>query len=332
MNRFAATLLIGALAAAPAAAQLGVTYTENFDDGAASTRWSAPVIDAETGVFDGAVDYAFDYGAIGIPAAPGGGSATGVLFQANLSDAGAVDEGEAIAIVPTVGGELPNAPYRLSVQAYFNVEAQNSGTTEFGLFGVHAAAFNAPGDAGLNDDVPFDFGVSNGNGLAYMASGDSGASNDFHRYEDAGNLNAGSQTGLGSYDDRDGQFTNITDPINEGPRGQWIEIAIERDGPFVSFIVDGAVIDTIDNGDDFSDGTILLGYADYFNSVGVPTFEVGPDPTPFDDSDGPFGDQFAGLAHFLILDNVVVETIVPEPTSAVIAVVALGGLVTRRRR
>ena len=57
-------------------------FTENFDDGNASTRWTAPVVDAENGLFDGTVDFAFDYGSLGIPVAPGGGSTTGLFFEA----------------------------------------------------------------------------------------------------------------------------------------------------------------------------------------------------------------------------------------------------------
>lgn len=313
--------------------QAQVVFTEDFDDGAAATRWSAPIVEAETGVFDGQVDYAFDYGAIGLPAAPGSASTTGVLFEVNTTDAGDVDEGEAVAIAPN-GFTLPDGSYRLSAQAYFNVESQNGGSTEFGLFGVHTAAFNAPADAGLNDDVPFDFGISNGNGLAYMASGDSGAFNDFHRFQDPGNLDAGTQTGLGSYDAQAAAgavFDNITDPVNDGPRGQWIEIAVERIGTTASFIVDGVVVDTIFNADDYSGGSILIGYADFFNSVAVTTFEVGPDPTPTDGSDGPFGDDIPGFAHFLVLDNVTVESVIPEPTSAVLGGIALMGFAARRR-
>lgn len=326
--------LVAALAtAAPALAQ--VTFVEDFDDGMASTRWSAPIVDAESGSFDGTVDYAFDYGAIGLPSAPGsGGSTTGILFEVNRTDSGVSGQGEAVGVIPSIAAaDLPSGPYRLSVQAYFNVESQNAGTTEYGIFGVHTAAVNAPGDEGINDDLPFDLGVSNGNGLAWHVSGDGGALNDFHRFEDPGNLNAGSQTGLGGFDALpEGTIPGLTSIIGDGPRGTWVDIAIERDGNNARFIINGYVVDTIYNADDFSDGSILIGYYDLFDSVGVTTYEVGPDPTPFDDTDGPFGDAIPGFAHFLVLDNVMIETIIPEPASAALSVVALLGLAARRRR
>ncbi|QDT70218.1 hypothetical protein MalM25_31640 [Planctomycetes bacterium MalM25] len=325
--------LLAALATgAPTLAQ--VTFSEDFDDGAASTRWSAPIVDAENGAFDGTVDYAFDYSTVGIPAAPGGATTTGVLFEVNRTDNGG-DQGESVAILPEIAaGDLPAGSFRVSYDAYFVVETTNGGSTEFGLLGVHTAAPNAPADQGLNDDVPFDLGVSNGNGLAWKVSGDGGAFNDFHRFEDAGNADAGSQTGLGGFDALvEGTIPGLTGPIGDGPQGTWVKLAIERVGVNVSVSINGYVFDTIqDLSGDYTDGTILVGYSDPFNSVGVTTYEVGPDPTPLDDSDGPFGDAIPGYAHFLVVDNVVIESIIPEPTSAVLGFLALAGLAVQRRR
>ncbi len=311
-----------------------VVFSEDFDDGAAATRWSAPVVDAENGVFDGSVDYAFDYGAVGIPAAPGSTSTTGIFFEVNTTDQGG-DQGEAVGIVPN-GFTVPDGSFRLSAQAYFNVERVNEGSTEFGLFGIHTAPFNDPSDEGLNDDLPFDFGISNGSGLSYMASGDSGAFNDFHRFQDVGNANTGTQTGLSSYDNQAAAgavFDTITDPAGSGPAGLWIEIAVERVGTTASFIVDGVVIDTLLDADVYSGGSIMVGYADFFNSVGVTTLAAGPDPTPDDPFDnGPFGDEIGGVAHFLVLDNIVVESIIPEPTSALLGLIGVVGFAAQRRR
>lgn len=314
---------------AGAAAQ--VTFSETFDDGAASTRWTAPVVDAENGAFDGQVDYAFDYSTVGIPAAPGGTSTTGVLFEVNTTDNGG-DQGESVAIFP-LAGDLPSGSYRVSYDAYFVVEATNGGSTEFGLLGVHTAAVNAPGDQGLNDDIPFDLGVSDGNGLAWKVSGDGGAFNDFHRFADVGNTDTGSQTGLGGFDALpDGTIPGLGGPIGDGPQGVWVELAIERVGARIEVSINDYVFDTIFDPTGVLDaGTIMVGYSDPFNSVGVKTFEVGPDPTPFDDTDGPFGDDIPGFAHFLVVDNVTIESIIPEPTSAVLGLLGLVGFAARRR-
>lgn len=316
-----AAMVSGAL---PAAAQL---FTENFDDGAAATRWSAPIVDAETGVFDGNLFYDWDYVSQGIPLAPGGGSGTGLFMEVNLTDQTG-DEGESVAILAN-GLSLPTGDFKLTMDVWFNVESANGGTTEFGIFGLHAAAPNDPGNAAPTDDVPFQFAVSNGNGLAWMASGDSGASNDFVRFADPNNANAGTQTNLGNYDSRP-PIPGLADQSGLGPRNSWVEIGIERTGSTYVFSMNGVALDTfVDAGGVFDGGTIMLGYNDAFNSVGFTNLLPGPDPTPFDPSDGPYGgDNIIGHAHFILIDNVV---LVPEPASALLTLIGIGGLAARRR-
>lgn len=311
--------------AATAQAQL---FSETFDDLNAVGRWSDPIVDAENGAFDGQVDYAFDYSAVGIPSAPNGGGTIGALMEVNRTDQGG-DQGETVGVIAT-GVTLPDGDYKLSMDVYFNVETANTGTTEYVHFGVHASGPNSPGDDSIQDDVPFRFGLSQGDGLTWQFDGDAGSSTDLFRYEDAGNADAGTENGLGSYDDLPvGVIPGVsTGPNASGPTNTWVTVEIERIGDDISFSMNGYVIDTISNGADFSGGTISIGYADAFNSVATTGYLVGPDPTPFDDTDGPFGDDIAGFAHFAVFDNVVLT---PEPTSGVIALIALGGLAARRR-
>lgn len=323
--------LLAALSLAMTAnAEFGVTFTEDFDDAGASARWSAPIVDSEAGVFDGQVDYAFDYSAVGIPAAPNGGGTFGALMEVNTTDQGS-DQGETVGIVP-LSAPLPDGDYRVSMDLYFNVETANGGTTEFAHLGVHASGANSPGDDTIQDDVPFRFGLSKGDGLTWQFDGDAGSSTDLLRYEDAGNADTGTEFGLGSYDDLPaGVIPGVsTGSGATGPTNSWVTVVIERIGDEISFSMNGYEIDSIANGADFADGTIQIGYNDAFNSVGATDFLVGPDPTPFDDSDGPFGDLIPGFAHFAVFDNVSI-TALPEPTSAFLAVLALGGLGLRRR-
>ncbi|MEN1678078.1 MAG: PEP-CTERM sorting domain-containing protein [Planctomycetota bacterium] len=329
--------LLAATAALLATGQLmafeTVTYTEDFDDGNAATRFTAPVVDAETGVFDGDVDYAFDYGAIGVPAAPSGGGSTGVLMQVNLSDAGPVDEGEGVAIYPLAGASLP-PDFVVSMDVFFNAEFQSSGSTEYGLFSIHTSGANDPADQSLTDDVAFPiFGLGEGDGLTWAMTGDAGtSSSDYALIRDPGNADAGTAQTFGSFDDLPaGKFPNLSTGVGAtGPDGNWNTIELTKAGNFYTFRIDGILLASFtDTANEFDGGSIAIGYADVFNSVGTPDLPVGPDPNPLDNI--PFGDEFPNLAHFIIYDNLQI-TAIPEPATGVVAAVSMIGLAFRRRR
>lgn len=285
-------------------------FVETFDDLGASSRWSAPVVDADFATFDGNVDFAFDYGAIGIPAAPGGSDSVGLLFEANLTEESTGDEGEAIGTTSLLA-TIPSGNFKLTLDAFYVVDNNAGGTTEFGIYGVYASGANDPADPSIQDDIPFDFSVSNGDGLAWDASGEGGATNDFNRYEDAGNADAGTQTSLGGYDDiPEGSIPGVStgdgsgDPFSFGPANRWVEIGIQSQGGIVSFLMNGFEIDSFDNtAGTFSGGTILLGYADYFNSVADGSLGTDPYPT---------------LAQAVIYDNVKLVEGIPEPTTGLL--------------
>ena len=172
------------------AALAGVTnaqFMEDFDDGAASTRWSAPIVDSEVATFDGSVDYAFDYAAAGIPAAPNGGGGIGLRMFANQTDESTGDEGESIVVIAN-DAVMPSGDFIYKVDAYYNVDATfESVATEYVGLGVYVADPVAPGDLGLNDDAPFRFGVGNGNGVNFQVTGDGGSATDVIQFEDANN-------------------------------------------------------------------------------------------------------------------------------------------------
>lgn len=291
------TVTLTAILSASASAQ----FLETFDDGSAASRWTAPIIEAESGTFDGTVDFAFDYSTLGVPTAPGGGDTIGLFMEANLNDDGDIDEGETIGMSP-LNDLLPDGDYVVSMDVYFNVDNNAGGTTEFGLFGVHAVGANNPTNPAVNDDIPFDLGLSNGDGLAWHLSGEGGASNDIHRFEDADNAELGTQTGLGSYDDiPDGTIPGIPTGTNTfpsfGPEEQWIDVTIERISDTITFNLNGYTLDTVDATTSPSElaydgGKILIGYGDIFNSVADPSLGL---------------DNLPDHTHFIVYDNIRVD-------------------------
>lgn len=294
-------------------------WMDDFDDGAGATRWSAPIVDAEFGAADSIVDFAFDYGAAGIPAAPNGGGSVGLKMTVNRTDETTGDEGESVVVIAN-DATMPSGDFILKVDAYYRVEAGfEDSATEYVSIGAFTGPPNAPADPGLNDDAPFRFGVSNGNGLNFQVTGDGGSATDVVQFLDPGNAGGGSQANLGSLDNIPfgvipGVTTGGGNPNNPfesfGWQNRWVTISVESVGGMVDFKMNGASLLTalsqplIDNtGGTFTGGSLLLGLNDVFNSV-------------------------AADGVYTVFDNVMLT---PEPTSAVMVAAALFGLTLRRR-
>ena len=294
MRTLPALALAAAAAPLVAPAASAQFYSETFDDGAAATRWSVPIVDSEFNTFDGSVDYAFDYSTVGIPSAPGTTTTTGIQFIANLTDETADDEGEAIGILSDY--TLPTGDFILSMDVYaFSLDPATDPTTEYITLGIGAVEPNST-LFGLTDDVPARFGLSQGNGLAYQVIADDGSGTGVIRYEDAGNADTGTETSLGATgaDDEGDQFLNA-----------WATLTITKMDGLVSYEANGIEYDTdFDTAGLFDGGSIMIGLTDVFNSVG-------------------------GTNVFTVIDNVTVSEI-PEPAS--LALLATGGLVLLRRR
>lgn len=294
-----------------ASAQL--VFSEDWDDLNGASRWSAPIISLEVPAlgFDGLVDYAFDYSALGAPSAPHsvGGSTIGLRLETNKTDSDG-DEGEAVGVVPlSVLAAIPAGDFSLKVDAYSFVNT-NDGTTEYTSVGVfnHGTA------------VPHRFGINNGDGLAWSYTGEDGSGNNSNIYRF---INPpGTQTGFLDWEDiAPGSVPGINTchpgvdcPGNTklGPQNQWVEVEIKSVAGVVSFAVNGYVIDTFDNTSAaLSGGTLLLSESDPFNSVSIP--------------------DASGYKTLTVFDNVRLS-VIPEPGSALLMAFGIIGFVMNRRR
>ncbi|TWT43415.1 PEP-CTERM sorting domain-containing protein [Botrimarina hoheduenensis] len=238
-----------------------IVFSDSFDDGQASTRWSAPLETIEFSTSDWTLDYAFDYSQIQnpfagnapIPSAPNstGGSTIGVYMTANNTEQTTGDEGEAIGIVSNFA--LPSGDFSITADLFLFWNG-GGGSTEYSIFGANHDGSN---------NVPFPFNVNAGSGIAWAADSDGDSGTDLYRFEEGIG-----QTGLGGYEAiPSGSIPNVPtgSPAPVGIYSQWVEVQIEVVDGNAAFSINGYLIDTVASA--FTGGGVLLGHADYFNSV-----------------------------------------------------------------
>ncbi len=257
-------------------------FSENWDDGQASVRWSTPIeVQENSGInFDGNANYAFDYGLLGIPSAPNSSSSTtrGLFLESNISEQTLGDEGESIGVLP-LNFTMPATNYSVRADLYLFNNLGN-GATEYATLGVHHQGSN---------NIPHRFGVNAGDGIAWQIDSDGGSLTDLFRYESSAS-SAESEISLGEWEDiLDGTIPNVPTGTASvlGIQNQWVELEIRSVAGHITFMINGHLIDSYDNSvGDFDAGTILLAHSDPFNSVNL--------------------DNGAGFSNGSIYDNVVV--------------------------
>ncbi|TWU22566.1 PEP-CTERM sorting domain-containing protein [Bythopirellula polymerisocia] len=276
-------------------------FSENFNDGNASTRWSV-VSQQESGGSappDGSVDFAFDYSSIGIANPSGGSDTIGAFIQVNKTDQPGA-EGESYSIFPN--GKSFSGKFFVEADMFVYNDG-GGGSTEFGMAGLFLD--------NSSPVSPYEFG-SVGGPYALTYSGEGGATRDLAVFEEGSGSSTG-YIGLGDYaafpaGTIPGFQTGVggaLGPAGSNPRGSWVKIRVASDGTTINSFLNGALIDSYDNsGGFYTAGNILLGAADPFNS-----------------SNGNNG---------TVIDNVTVG--VPEPASFALLGLSLIGLVASGRK
>lgn len=181
--------ITGAILGTPCYGQL--LFSENFDDGNASTRWvannpgentfNAPApmdtnfdLDAD-GVTDDTSGFAFDYSTVGVPAAPNsGGSTVGLKLQANLFS----DVFGGFSVSPME--QSFTGDYVLSYDMWQNFNGPLDGAPPNTFNGTTNIAYGGVMTSGTTPNMA---GIADGVWFASTPDGDSGADYRVYSYE-----------------------------------------------------------------------------------------------------------------------------------------------------
>jgi hypothetical protein len=303
-----------------AQSSFGALYSTDFNtDDTANWTVNDPALS------DIAVDFFYDYSAIGIPAAPNGSGTRGLKMTANNS--GAVFSG--FSVSPT--GQNFSGAYRVSFDMWQNyvgpVGPGGSGTTQLSLYGIGTTGTSA---AWIGNTGAWGSGA---NGIGFGTTLDGGSAADFRVYSSAATTSYPSgnpvyQSPGGTINESGAYYTsfftsqsapgaqlslfpNQTGSTSPGETSfTWRRVTIEVDGAFANWSIDGLPLATVDL------TTVTLGGGNIF--FGHNDTNAGSSSDPND-----------VLLNVTLIDNIEV-VVVPEPSSA--ALLGLGALAWFARR
>lgn len=332
------TLIAASLAAVLAfagASVAGPLFMEDFDVDT-TANWNVN----NNGQGTNAANFFFDYSTVGIPSAPNstGGSTRGLKLQANISGTGPASGAlPGISVSPT--GQSFSGDYELKFDWWHNwlggtftppstggigASAGGSGSTQLSTFGILTSG-TTPNYAGASDSV------------FYAATGDGASASDYRVYSsekptsyalaDAHNTYA-----AGSLNNTAALYTTLFPAGATAPAAQiaisatqngstlagtagfrWHQVSIKKVGNIITWSVNGTLLATTDT-TNFTTATsgsnILFGHSDTSLGAGTPA-------------------NLFALLDFTLIDNV---RVVPEPSSLVLGMCVVLGLVGMRRR
>jgi hypothetical protein len=277
-------------------------FYETFDSGSASGNWN--LFDGNTnGISDVTVDWSFDYstyfsafnGAT-IPSAPNttNGTTRGVRLTVNNNDAIASIAGASLYPI----NKTCSGVYKLKFDMWINYPGTaggsgSTGSTEYGTFGINHAGARVNWDAATSNPSDGVWFAVDGEG------GDTVSGRDYRAYE--GNPSARptqlsfaasglSASGAASANNTDAYFQSIfPSPTYEtvgSPGKHWVQVEVSQDvNNVLTWRMNGNLIAQRVNTSQFTNGNIMIGYMDVFNSIASPAADA-----------------------FILFDNVRVET------------------------
>jgi hypothetical protein len=275
-----------------------ILFADDFNTNSAG-NWNL-VSGQSSGPADYTADFAFDYGALPytfngvtalIPSAPNSpdGSTRGLKLTVNNNDATAATA--AVNLYPK--NFLVSNDFSLKFDLWINYPGNagglnSTGSTQFAVFGLN--------HTGTNLNWPMS---TNGtDGLFFAVDGEGGTSADYRAYLGGTNLPAidvTSSSGISASNNVAASYQALFPATRfettGSPGKNWVEVELRQTNNVVVWLIDGTVIARRLNTSGFTNGTIMLGLMDVFNSIANPVRDC-----------------------FVIFDNVRVENLSPPIT------------------
>lgn len=226
-------------------------FADNFDTDS-SADWQT-VFSAGNEIPDFTAQFAYDYSADGIPAAPHSAGTTSGLKVAVNKD----ESASAAALNVYAKGQNFSGNYTVRFDLWINVDLTVGGTTEHAIMGV-----NHSGSSTNRATYP------GGDGL-WFAAGTDGSTSALYRHY-VGNPTAAPSTESIGETVFTGFFSAPPFLAPGAVSGNWVDGEITQQDGVVSLKFNGVTIFAKTNASSFTSGTIMLGHQDLFNSIGSP--------------------------------------------------------------
>ena len=228
----------------------------------------------EAALGDYTVDFAFDYSSRGIPAAPNSAdsSTRGVRLSVNNNDDTSGSEAIGVNLFPAEQNFSGNYAVRFDMWINYNGPAGGgTGSTEHAIFGM-----NQSGEQVGWSSQP------TGDGIWFGVDGEGGSSTDYYSFEadDSGTVSPLPPDLAGMIG------KNNTHPLYQflfpapafetqgAPGKHWVSVEVRQDDDVLSWVMNGMVIASRPVAEEFlgvrTEGTVMLGYMDLFNSIANP--------------------------------------------------------------
>ncbi|HJN81720.1 MAG TPA: Calx-beta domain-containing protein, partial [Verrucomicrobiota bacterium] len=258
-----------------------VLFEDNFntDTSANWTVLSGTNADENDAAYDAAlgdftVDFAFDYSTRGIPPAPNSADQTtlGVKISVNNNDDTTGSEAMGVNLFPANQNFSGNYALRVDMWINYNGPAGGgTGSTEHAIFGM-----NQSGEQVGWSSQP------TGDGVWFGVDGEGGSSTDYYSFEadDSGTVSplppdlAGMVGKNNTHPVYQFLFPSPAFETQGAPGKNWVSVEVRQDDDVLSWVMNGMVIASRPASDEFfgvrTEGTVMLGYMDLFNSIANP--------------------------------------------------------------